>query len=81
MEREDTNGSSARHSTVQYIVLAVLWAAEQMLKYRLLLKATKHVDVAARAAVCYLFLFYLAIRQWIILHKMINMNKWLTFAS
>jgi hypothetical protein len=45
------------------MLLAVLWAAEQMLKYRLLLKATKHVDVAESAAVCYLFLFYLAIRQ------------------
>jgi len=45
-------------------------SAEQMLKFVWLLKAIKHSGVASRALVC-----YLAVRQKIILHKMINMKK------
>jgi len=54
--------STVQYSRVQYMLLAVLdgWANAKLV---LLLKANKHSDVVSRALVCYLFLFYIAVRQ------------------
>jgi hypothetical protein len=55
IEKEEKNGSSARQSKVQYMVLAVSEGLGNVIFVWLLLKAAKNVGVAPNDLVSYLF--------------------------
>jgi hypothetical protein len=56
MDREEKNGSSARHSTVRYMVLGV-WDSQATGQVQLLPKATVHLRVVANGLVFICFIF------------------------